>query len=93
MNLEQLRAEIDDIDERLIKLLAERFVVTRQVGHLKAAQGMPAIDSTREAQIETKARRLAEENDLDSGLVTEVLRSVIDRVVAEHQTIAATGAE
>ena len=87
--MDQLRAAIDDVDERLIKLLAERFAVTRRVGYLKAEQGMAPIDADREAEIEAKSRRLAEENGLDSDLVTDVLRSVIDRVVAEHQSIAA----
>ncbi len=68
--------------------MAERFEVTREVGQLKADLGMPAIDATREGQIDEKARRLAAENGLDADLVSEVLRSIIDRVVAEHRVIA-----
>jgi chorismate mutase len=83
--LEVLRVQIDEIDDRLVALLAERFVVTRQVGELKAERGLPAQDATREAQIEAKVRRLAEENHLDPAMVSEVLRAVIDRVVAEHR--------
>jgi chorismate mutase len=83
--LEALRVQIDQIDDRLVALLAERFVVTRQVGSLKAERGLPAQDATREAQIEAKVRRLAEENHLDPAMVSEVLRAVIDRVVAEHR--------
>jgi chorismate mutase len=83
--LEVLRVQIDEIDDRLVALLAERFVVTRQVGSLKAERGLPAQDATREAQIEAKVRRLAEENHLDPAMVSEVLRAVIDRVVAEHR--------
>lgn len=87
--LETLRRAIDDIDERFVKLLAERFWVTRQVGHIKAELGMPPQDSTREAQIEAKVRRLAAEHTLDEGLVSDVLRAVIDRVVAEHRALQA----
>ena len=86
--LEELRAQIDEIDERLIRLLADRFGVTRQVGQLKAARDLPPIDSSREAQIEAKARRLADDNGLDADLVSTVLRAVIDRVVAEHRALA-----
>jgi chorismate mutase len=88
--LTKLRASIDEIDESFIQLLAERFLVTREVGRLKADLGLEAIDADREAQIEEKARRLALENDLDADLVIEVLRSIIDRVVAEHQSLAET---
>lgn len=87
-NLAELRAAIDEIDERFVKLLAERFDVTREVGQLKADLGMPAIDATREDQVNDKARRLADDNGLDADLVSEVLRSIIDRVVAEHRDIA-----
>ncbi len=85
--LSQLRAEIDAVDERFVALLAERFRITRRVGRIKAERGLPAQDATREAQIDAKVRRLASEYELDEGLVSDVLRAVIDRVVAEHQEL------
>lgn len=83
--LDALRREIDLVDERFVELLAERFRITRRVGRIKAERGLPPQDATREAQIDAKVRRLATEFDLDEGLVSDVLRAVIDRVVAEHQ--------
>jgi chorismate mutase len=86
--LELLRRQIDDVDERFVELLAERFRITRRVGHIKAERGLPAQDAEREAQIDAKVRRLAAEHELDEGLVSDVLRAVIDRVVAEHRELA-----
>lgn len=86
--LERLRRQIDDVDERFVSLLAERFRITRRVGIIKAERGLPAQDAIREAQIDAKVRRLAAEHDLDEGLVSDVLRAVIDRVVAEHRELA-----
>lgn len=83
--LEALRVQIDELDERLLVVLAERFKVTRQVGALKAERGLPPQDATREAQIDAKVRRLAADHDLDESMVSDVLRAVIDRVVAEHR--------
>lgn len=85
--LSRLRQEIDAVDERFVALLAERFRITRRVGHIKAERGLPPQDATREAQIDEKVRRLAKENHLDEGLVSDVLRAVIDRVVAEHREL------
>ena len=85
--LARLRQEIDDVDERFVALLAERFRITRRVGRIKAERGLPPQDATREAQIDEKVRRLASENHLDQGLVSDVLRAVIDRVVAEHREL------
>lgn len=84
-HLEVLRRQIDELDEQLLVVLAERFKVTRQVGALKAARGLPPQDATREAQIDAKVRRLAADHDLDESMVSDVLRAVIDRVVAEHR--------
>lgn len=89
--LEVLRKEIDSVDERFVALLAERFRITRRVGRIKAERGLPAQDATREAQIDAKVRRLATEFELDEGLVSDVLRAVIDRVVAEHRAVRDAG--
>ena len=85
--LARLRVEIDAVDERFVALLAERFRITRRVGRIKSELGLPPQDATREAQIDAKVRRLAKEHDLDEGLVSDVLRAVIDRVVAEHREL------
>lgn len=85
--LEDLRRQIDLVDERFVDLLAERFRITRRVGAIKAERGLPPQDATREAQIDAKVRRLAAEHDLDESLVSDVLRAVIDRVVAEHRAL------
>jgi chorismate mutase len=85
--LARLRAEIDAVDERFVALLAERFRITRRVGRIKHERGLPPQDATREAEIDAKVRRLATENHLDEGLVSDVLRAVIDRVVAEHREL------
>jgi chorismate mutase len=87
--LEVLRREIDAVDERFVELLAERFRITRRVGRIKAERGLPAQDAIREAEIDAKVRRLAAEYDLDESLVSDVLRAVIDRVVAEHRELNA----
>jgi len=86
--LELLRQEIDAVDERFVELLAERFRITRRVGRIKAERGLPAQDAIREAQIDAKVRRLAAEYELDESLVSDVLRAVIDRVIAEHRQLA-----
>ena len=85
--LAELRRKIDAVDERFVALLAERFRITRRVGRLKAERGLPPQDEIREAQIDAKVRRLAGDHELDEGLVADVLRAVIDRVVAEHREL------
>ena len=57
--LTRLRASIDNIDNALIHMLAERFKCTQAVGVLKATHNLPPSDKTREtAQIE-RLRQMA----------------------------------
>lgn len=84
-DLQLLRDGIDEIDEEFVRILAERFRLTRRVGQIKRDRGLPAIDETRERQISEKARRLAVLHDLEPDLVDRVLRTIIDRVVQEHR--------
>jgi chorismate mutase/prephenate dehydratase len=50
--LNRLRAEIDELDRRIVSLLNERAELTRAVGHEKAAIGRRAIrDRDREREV------------------------------------------
>jgi len=46
----QLRDSIDSIDEEIIAALARRFVVTEQVGRLKARHDLESVDAVLEQE-------------------------------------------
>ena len=48
MKLEDCRRNIDEIDEKIIKLLEKRLYICRQVGMAKAISGKPIFDPVRE---------------------------------------------
>ena len=84
----RLRATIDNIDEALIFVLAERFRATKQVGELKADHGMPASDPSREEQQVARLRRLAEEADLDPAFAEKWFNFVVAEVIRHHTAAA-----
>ncbi len=45
--LENLRKQIDAIDEQIVSLLAKRMEIVKKVGLLKKQQNIPALDSVR----------------------------------------------
>lgn len=49
--LRPLRDQIDDLDQRLFTLLAERMGVARDIGRAKLKVGQPIVDHEREAQM------------------------------------------
>jgi chorismate mutase len=81
----RLRMSIDNMDAALVHLLAERFKVTRQVGELKAAHGLPPADPVREAQQISRLRALAEDAKLDPEFAEKFLNFVVAEVVRHHE--------
>ena len=89
--LRSLRNSIDNIDAALIHLLAERFKCTQQVGHLKAANGMPPADLERESHQIARLRYLAVESRLDPAFGEKFLNFIVAEVIHQHEQIASTG--
>ncbi len=86
--LAEARQAIEVNTFRLAELLSERFEITRdQVGPAKKALGLPAVDKQREHELEERAEAIGEQFNLPSGLMTKVLRPVIDDVVEEHEQL------
>ena len=45
--LEELRKQIDEIDEQIVSLLAKRMKVVKTVGQLKMKNNIPILDKSR----------------------------------------------
>ena len=52
--LEELRAQIDEIDSQMIALFEKRMDVTRQVGEYKKEHDLPVLDRRREEEVLAK---------------------------------------
>lgn len=83
--LEELRSEIDQLDEKLIEVLAERFNVSRRVGELKRSNVLPPRDEEREQRQLRRVRDLAQAHGVPPELAGAVLRLIVDTVVVQHQ--------
>ena len=51
MDIQELRTEIDRVDDELVRLYSERMELTRQVGCYKREHGIPVLDSERERNL------------------------------------------
>jgi len=87
-SLEDLRKSIDNIDNAIVAMLAERFKVTNRVGYFKASNKLPAKDPNREASQHVRIQELSEQYGLDPELASAILDQVIEKVVAIHEQIA-----
>ena len=77
MDLEELRQEIDLLNEEIIRLLAKRRAVTKQVAQIKKGKKLPVFDGGREEVMYERVRALAKIHRLDPSVVESLFRSYV----------------
>lgn len=88
-SLLEMRKSIDNIDNSIIAMLAERFKITDRVGLYKAENDLPLKDENREAEQYQCMTELAERYGIDPAIASTYLDTVIDAVLRKHRQIAA----
>ena len=76
--LTRLRVDIEAVDRDLIKLIARRMELARQVGAVKRAAELPALDPDREAAVLSRVGEFAREQGASEEDVRELFRHIID---------------
>ena len=64
--LKEFRREIDEVDEQIIRFLADRVKVCEAIGAAKKAKGLPVRDSAREKEVYQRVREQAAEFRFES---------------------------
>jgi chorismate mutase / prephenate dehydrogenase len=75
--LEELRGEIDGIDEQIVSLLARRYHHVQEVVALKKAQWLPVYHPAREEDLISQRREQAQRAGLDPDQVEELYRCIL----------------
>lgn len=86
--LEDFRKSIDNIDNAIVAMFAERFKITDKVGVYKAKNNLPAQDKAREAAQFERIAELATSYGLDAEFAKSYLSTVVTKVVENHRVIA-----
>ena len=76
--LDDLRTDIDRIDEVLVRLLNERARVACEVGRLKKEQGVEVYQPEREKQVLAHVRSVAVEGPLGPDAIGRLFERIID---------------
>ncbi len=86
--LADLRAQIDQLDDALVNLLAQRFAVLDQVVAIKARDQLPAAIPARVAQVLAHVQAKAQAAGMPVELADAVWRVIIDWSIAyEHSQL------
>ena len=78
MTLEDLRRDIDRVDEVLVRLLNERARCVCEIGLLKKAQGIEIYQPEREKDVLRHVREIAIEGPLGSDAIGRLFERIID---------------
>jgi chorismate mutase len=76
--LEDLRRDIDRLDEVIVRLLNERARVACEVGRLKKTTGAPVYQPDREQQVLAHVRNVAVEGPLGADAISRLFERIID---------------
>lgn len=82
--LENLRTEIDEIDEQILNLLASRMKLSEKIGQYKKENNISVYQSKRWDEILTNAISKGAEKNLSSKFVEKYLRALHDESI-DHQ--------
>lgn len=72
------RQRIDELDDQIIELLAERTQVIREVGHLKHEKGIPSVIRHRVDEVRERNAEHAAEKGMDADLIRRIYTLLID---------------
>jgi len=83
--MDEIRREIDRIDEQLVKLLAERQRCVEQAIAVKKRTGIPARIPARINEVIENARRLAQTHSADPALIETLWTQMVEWFVAYEE--------
>lgn len=85
-NMSHIRAEIDRLDEDLVRLFAERAAYIDRAAEIKAEVDLPARIEDRVEQVVANVRRHAGRYGLPPDLVEKLWRRLIDWSISREES-------
>jgi len=85
--LEQLRDTIDDIDEEIINLLANRMLLVKDIGEYKKENSMTIYQARRWNEIINRSLKQAKKTNLSSEFILKYLHTVHDESIDQQEQV------
>ncbi len=77
MDINSLREQIDQLDERLLEIFSQRAALALEIGAIKKQQDLPIYDPARENLIFERVKN-SNPGPLDDGAIIRLFERVID---------------
>jgi len=76
--LDDLRKEIDIIDNNIVDLIAKRIEIVKKVGEFKKQKNIPVIDSNRFQKVLEKVSKKAEDKNISKEFIVKIYNLLHD---------------
>lgn len=86
-SLNELRREIDEVDERLLDLLSKRMAISREIGRYKKEQNIPVLQPIRYSHIVANRVAQAPELMIDPNFIRHILEAIHEESVRQQLEI------
>lgn len=86
-NLNELRRQIDELDNQLLDLLAKRMRVSREIGQYKKEHDMPVLQTARYDEILSKRVGQAQDMDMDGEFMKTILAAIHEESIRQQMVI------
>lgn len=92
-NIDQLREQIDVIDENLLSLLASRMNLSRSIGKYKKEHNIAILQTSRWDAVLSQMKERAESYGLSAEFVSAIFNAIHEESVQEQNKILSDGEE
>ena len=89
--LEDVRAEIETIDQEIIKLIAKRTELAKDVLEAKRFNKMPINDENRNQEVMERVANISTECGLDAGEVKNIFKILIKMSIERQHELSGEG--
>lgn len=93
MSLAGYRAEIDQLDDQIIRLLGRRFAIAREVGAFKGRTGQPVRQHTRIREVLDRCAAAGAAQDLDPNFVAKLYDLIIEEMCRVEDELVAQASD
>ncbi len=83
--MSQLREKVDEMDSRLLEMIAQRMEIVREMGTLKAQQNVSTLQPHRWQEILREREQHGEKLGLSSGLVDQIMQTLHEEAIRRQE--------
>lgn len=86
-SIEEIRAEIDELDRQIINLIADRFQFAKEIAKYKKPDKDSIVAQNRYDHVINNRRKMAEEKGLDADVIEKMYREMMNYFIREELKI------